>query len=222
MSRTKTEPTVAETSADARPRVRDRIFEVACGLFYRQGIRAVGVDAIVCAAGTNKMSFYRSFASKDELVAEYLRDRDRNFWRWWDAVVAPHGGDPRAQIEALFEAHIHKTCARDSRGCGLTNAAVEIVEEDHPARQVIFEHKSEIRRRFRKLARAMAVHEPDQLGDSLMLLMEGGYLARLTFTRGGPVACASQAAKTLIDAHGRVQVVAPLLAYGRQNEGRSR
>ena len=75
--------------------MRDRIFETACDLFYRHGIRAVGVDAIACEAGTNKMSFYRSFASKDELVAEYLRDQEREGWAWWDALIAPHAGNPR-------------------------------------------------------------------------------------------------------------------------------
>lgn len=186
----------------SKPRVRDRIFETACKLFYRHGIRAVGIDAIVCAAGTNKMSFYRSFPSKDELVAEYLRYKDAHFWTWWDGVVAPFDGEPRLQVEALFAAHVNKTCSKESRGCGLANAAVEIVEEDHPGRAVVVAHKSEIRRRFRALSRAMNVRDPDTLGDALMLLMEGGYLARLTFPKGGPVASALVAARTLMDAHG--------------------
>lgn len=186
----------------AKPRVRDRIFETACELFYRHGIRAVGIDAIVCAAGTNKMSFYRSFPSKDELVAEYLRYKDAHFWTWWDGVVGPFAGEPRQQVEALFAAHVNKTCSKESRGCGLANAAVEIVEEDHPGRAVVVSHKSEIRRRFRALSRAMNARDPDLLGDALMLLMEGGYLARLTFPKGGPVASALIAARTLMDAHG--------------------
>lgn len=186
----------------ARPRVRDRIFDIACDLFYRHGIRAVGIDAIVCAAGTNKMSFYRSFSSKDELVAEYLRWKDANFWRWWDAIVAPHAGRPRAQIEALFEAHVNKTCSKESRGCGLANAAVELVDDEHPGREIVVAHKGEIRRRFRALAAAMRARQPEQLGDALMLLMEGGYVARLTFPHGGPVTSALHAARTLIDAHG--------------------
>ncbi len=201
MSRPKTEQTASAVPAKGRPRVRDRIFDTACALFYRHGIRAVGVDAIVCAAGTNKMSFYRSFESKDELIAEYLRSRDREFWCWWNEVTASHAGDARAQVEALFDAHVNRTCAKDSRGCGLSNAAIEIACDQQPARQVIVEHKSEIRRRFRRLAKAMNARDPEQLGDSLMLLMEGGLLARLTFEKGGPVVCAVQAARILIDAH---------------------
>src|SRR5580692_7401414 len=90
-------------SEHRKPRVRDRIFETACDLFYQHGIRAVGVDTIASEAGTNKMSFYRSFASKDELVAEYLREQEREGWEWWDAIVAPHAGNPQAQVEALFD-----------------------------------------------------------------------------------------------------------------------
>src|ERR1700681_205058 len=83
--------------AGTRPRVRDRIFDTACELFYRHGIRSVGVDAIAAEAGTNKMSFYRSFASKDDLVAEYLEQKGREFWVWWDEIVAAHEGDARRQ-----------------------------------------------------------------------------------------------------------------------------
>ncbi|HZX92637.1 MAG TPA: helix-turn-helix domain-containing protein, partial [Rudaea sp.] len=73
-----------KVEAGAKPRVRDRIFEKASDLFYRHGIRAVGVDAIANEAGTNKMSFYRAFPSKDDLVAEYLHDQERGYFSWWD------------------------------------------------------------------------------------------------------------------------------------------
>src|SRR3981081_3230835 len=82
----------------AKTRVRDRMFETACELFYRHGIHGVGVDAIAAEAGSNKMSFYRSFASKEALVTEYLREQEREDWAWEDAVVAPYRDDPRRQI----------------------------------------------------------------------------------------------------------------------------
>jgi AcrR family transcriptional regulator len=171
-------------------------------LFYRQGIRAVGVDTIASAAGTNKMSFYRSWPSKDELVAEYLRNEEREGWEWWDEMMAPYAGNPRRQVEALFDAHSKETCKMDSRGCPLANAAVEITEPDHPARAVVEHYKTEMRRRFRKLAREMGAHEADVLGDSLMLLWEGSYLTRLTFQcQHGPAHNAAKAARTLIAAY---------------------
>jgi AcrR family transcriptional regulator len=191
---------ISEVEA-AKPRVRDRIFETACELFYRHGIRAVGVDAIASEAGTNKMSFYRSFPSKDQLVAEYLREQEREGWAWWDAIAGEHPGDARAQVEALFDAHVQKTCGDEEfRGCPLANAAVEITEPEHPAHAVVREYKSEMRRRFHQLARELGARDYQCLGDSLMLLFEGSYLTRLSFQKQGPAQCAAKAARSLIAA----------------------
>lgn len=185
-----------------KERVRDRIVRTAGELFYLHGIHAVGVDMIATDAGTNKMSFYRNFASKDDLVAECLRGAEAVAWQWWDGMVAENQGNPRAQIEALFGLLVKKTCSAGSRGCALANAAVEITELDHPARPVIEKYKAEMRRRFRELAREIGARDSDALGDSLMLLWEGSYLTRLTF-RGqhGPAEAASKAARALIAAY---------------------
>ena len=182
-------------------RVRDRIMQTASDLFYSRGIRAVGVDAIASEAGTNKMSFYRSFASKDELVAEYLRGEEREGWQWWDETVAKHAGNPRAQLEALFDVLVTNACQDGSRGCALANAAVEITEPDHPARPIVEQYKAEMRRRFRQLAHEMGAREPDSLGDALMLLWDGSYLTFLTLGRHGPVEGAAKAARALIAAY---------------------
>src|ERR1700722_7274640 len=150
----------ADAVSSARPRVRDRIFETACELFYRHGIRAVGVDAIACEAGTNKMSFYRSFASKDELVSEYLRDQQREFWAWWDATLAPHAGNPRRQIEALFEAHLAHVEDSDCRGCALGNAAVEISDDNDALSTLVRDYKEQVRGKLRGMAREIGARDP--------------------------------------------------------------
>ncbi len=203
MARSKNTQVVVEEEVISAPksRVRDRIMQTASDLFYRRGIRAVGVDTIASEAGTNKMSFYRSFASKDELVAEYLRGEEREAWRWWDETVAAHAGNPRMQVESLFDVLVKTTCADGSRGCALANAAVEITEPDHPARPVVEKYKGEMRRRFRQLAREMGAREPGALGDSLMLLWEGSFLTRLTLGQHGPVQGAAKAARALIAAY---------------------
>ena len=204
---------VAETGrpeTGAKPRVRDRIFETASDLFYRHGIRAVGVDAIASEAGTNKMSFYRSFPSKDDLVAEYLADQEGEYWKWWDEVIAPHAGNPRRQAEALIDSVVDlarlkaKTIAgcKTARGCALGNACVEIPEDNQHLGDIVHKYKNEIRRRLRKLAREMGAREPEVLGDALMLMMEGSYFTRLTFPNNtGPVASLPKAARVLIEAH---------------------
>lgn len=190
----------ADPSGRPRVRVRDRILQTARALFYRNGLRAVGVEAIACEAGTNKMSFYRCFPSKDELIAEYLREREVEHWAWWDAAIAPYRGQPRRQIEALFDAYLAMTCQDDSRGCALGNAAVELTERDHPGRKVVEAHKAETRRRLRKLAKDAGATDAAMLGDALMLLMEGGHLSRLVFCHQGPAQSAGKAVQILLDA----------------------
>ncbi|MEW6169519.1 MAG: TetR/AcrR family transcriptional regulator [Pseudomonadota bacterium] len=198
----KTPAAVPEHGAECpKPRVRDRIFETACALFYEHGINNVGVDAITSAAGTNKMSFYRSFASKDELVAEYLRERERALWQWWDGVVAPHADDPRRQIEVLFDGVISRCRGQNVWGCAAANAAAEIRDERHPALAVIHGQKAELRRRFRALAVALGAREPEVLGDALTLLFDGAATAKLTFAcKDGPYVNVAKAVKALLDA----------------------
>src|SRR5277367_5506147 len=131
-------------SSPAKSRVRDRIMKTASDLFYRYGIHGVGVDTIATEAGTNKMSFYRNFASKDELVAEYLRSEEREGLLWWNETIAKHAGNPRLQVEALFDVLVQNNCEEDSRGCALANAAVEITDSNHPARPVIEKYKADM------------------------------------------------------------------------------
>ena len=118
-------------------------------MFYRLGIRAVGVETICAEAGATKMSLYRSYPSKDELVAAYLRDRNGKYWEWWDKTVAAHPKDARAQLVAVFESIASKTTRGDYRGCPFTNAAIEFPEPDHPGRAVAAENKRDLRERLR-------------------------------------------------------------------------
>jgi AcrR family transcriptional regulator len=195
------------SAQQGKPRVRERILDTACQLFYQRGIHAVGVDAIASEAGTNKMSLYRNFASKEELVAEYLREQEREYWEFWDQTVAPYAGEPRRQLEALFEAFLTRSKSKSNeaqtcRGCALGNAAVEIPADDELLAGIVHGYKAQIRRRLRQLAREMGARDPEVLGDALMLLLEGGYYTRLVFSSGGPVANIVKAARTLMDAHG--------------------
>jgi len=189
------------TRLGVKSRVRDRIFEAACDLFYRHGIHGVGVDAIAAEAGSNKMSFYRSFASKDALVTEYLRQQERQYWAWWDAAVARHPGDPRRQVEALFEAQLEIAATNTCRGCALGNAAVEISDDEDVLSTLVRAYKDQVRQRLHAMARAMGARDPESLGDALMLLLDGGYFTRLIFPQSsGPISAALPAVRALIDA----------------------
>jgi AcrR family transcriptional regulator len=162
---------------------RERILKAAGELFYRQGIRAVGVDAIAEAAGTNKMTLYRHFPSKDELVAEYLRQFARRAESFWDRLETEHPGDPLAQLHAWVKHMAGDVICRGGRGCALANAAVELAEKEHPARRVIEAFKKAQRERLTRLCRAAGLSDPDLLADELHLVLEG---ARVSLQSVGP------------------------------------
>ncbi len=182
------------------PRAAEKIMQVARDLFYRQGIRAIGVDEIVRTAGVTKPSLYRSFASKDELAACYLRQYDREFWGRFDEAVAAHPGEPRTQIVAFLTRVEKRTQKSGYRGCGMTNAAVEYPDREHPARLVSEENKRELRRRLRAMARDMGAHDAETLGDGLLLLIEGAYISGQLFGKGGPAKSVARNADLLIEA----------------------
>ena len=162
---------------DTRIPPRARLLAAAGELFYRHGIRAVGVEAIAEAAGTNKMTLYRHFPSKDELVAEYLRQTAREADECWADLERAHPGDALGLLRAWFAEMAECFADIDERGCALANAAVELPEKDHPARRVIEEYKTAMRRRLIRLCEEAGLTEPDLLADELHIMLEG---ARVT------------------------------------------
>lgn len=192
-------PFTAAGQCGANACARDRLFSAAINLFYRHGIRGVSVDAIAAEAGTTKVTFYRVFESKDDLVVQVLEEQSKRFWEWWDAIVAEHSGEPRKQIEALVDRFRNDIIGdEECRGCAVGNAAIEI-EDDHPARAVIKRHKLEIAHRLRELCRQFGARQPDVLGDALSLLFSGAFAARLTYDGREQIANVSAAAVALLD-----------------------
>lgn len=191
----------SDVQGAVKPRAAERILATARDLFYRQGIRAVGVDEIVSRSGVTKPSLYRSFASKDELAAAYMREYDADFWARFEAALATGpAGDPRGQLMAFLRGVGERAQRNGYRGCGMTNAGVEFPDGDNPARRVAVANKSELRRRLTELATAMGAVDPDMLGDGLLLLVEGAYVSGQLFGEGGPSRSLAAAADRLIEA----------------------
>jgi AcrR family transcriptional regulator len=166
---------------------RDRIISTARDLFRKHGVRGIGVDAIAEAAGTNKMTLYRHFGSKDELIVACLRDVGREVEALWSGVEATYPGDPLAQLSAWIR--LGAECAGgDGRGCDMANAAVELAEIGHPARHVIEEFKTAQRDRLAQLCRDAGIAKAELLADALSLLLEGARVSRQTAGVEGPCA----------------------------------
>jgi AcrR family transcriptional regulator len=198
-----TPSSVLSHQKDERIAPRDRILAAAGDLFYRHGIRAVGVEAIAEAAGTNKMTLYRHFSSKDELVAEYLRQSAKEADACWDQLQKLHPGDGRAQLAAWFREIADHVADTDERGCALANAAIELPDKSHPARRVIEEYKLAVRMRLVALARAGGLSDPEMLADELYLLLEGARVSAQSVGIDGLSARLVRMGEAIIAAHAR-------------------
>jgi AcrR family transcriptional regulator len=186
----------------------ERILAAADKLFYTQGIRAVGVDAVAAEAGVSKRTLYNYYPSKDALIAAYLTGRFRH--------VAPSDAPAREQILGYFD-YLERMIADGSfRGCPYVNAVTELGDPKHPATTIALQFKEQRRLWYKALLERLGVKDPDALATQLQILFEGALSAALV--RGDPALARSAraAAGVLLDAASR----AP--AASRRASGRSR
>lgn len=176
-----------------------RVFETARELFYRRGVRAVGVDEIVVQAGVTKPSLYRAYASKDELVASCLEASAKEHAAELDATVAAAGPDALAQIRALVAHYADEIADPEFRGCPMSNTAIEFPEAGHPGRTVIEDCKTDMRHRIVELTRRLGVRDPEMLADGLVLIIEGAVAIHHVFGSQGPSAAMTAAADALLE-----------------------
>lgn len=198
MTRENSKPLADEASLE---RPRDRIVACAQDLFHRRGIRGVGVETIAEAAGTNKMTLYRHFGSKDDLILEYLTCKARKADEAWAEVEAAKPGDAVGQLLGYVE-WTARSIEADDRGCDLANAAVELTEGDHPGLKLIETFKARQRERLTALCAAAGAAFPSLLADALVLLIEGARVSRLSVGSGGPSASLVEASEAMIAAFG--------------------
>ena len=195
--------TTEQRQTRAEPAPRDRILATARDLFYRHGIRAVGVDAIAEAAGTNKMTLYRHFSSKDVLIAECLRAFAQECEADWRRSSQAHGDDPHEQLRA-WVLYVSALMIKEAdRGCALANAAIEIPDREHPVRRVIEEFKTAQFDQLVVWCRDAGYGEPDQLAGELFLLLEGARVSIQSVGVAGPGSRLGRMMNTIIDHHPR-------------------
>lgn len=179
---------------------RERILEAATRLFYRDGFRAVGIDAVIAEAGVAKMSLYRHFPSKDDLIVAYLEESNRRFWDWIDNATA-EVEDPGDKLAAMFEAMQTLSTSPQCLGCTFQGTAAEFPDRSHPCHEVALAHKQAVRDRFKGLAAEAGLRDSGALADQLLLLMDGAWVAARMFGPDNPAAGLTAAATTLINAH---------------------
>jgi AcrR family transcriptional regulator len=178
---------------------RDRIVRVARELFYQHGLHSVGVETIAEAAGTNKMTLYRHFESKDLLIAECMREICADFLNGWRQIAETCENDPKQVLKAWLDFSFDPK--RYSRGCALANAAIQLPDKDHPAKRVIENNKRKFREMTVEFCRDAGLDEPELLADELFLLCEGAQASIESVGIEGPAAQFPRVIERLVKSH---------------------
>lgn len=157
--------------------VRERILETASELFYRDGIRAVSADKIIAAADVSKVTFYRHFRTKDNLVVAYLEASAARERHLITEARATNVGRPEDTLSFLATLAGELACRPGFRGCAFVNAGAEYPDADHPVRTTIVTHRNWYLAMFAELADELGADDPAVVADELMMLRDGAMVA---------------------------------------------
>ncbi|MFD6141199.1 TetR/AcrR family transcriptional regulator [Promicromonospora sp. NPDC060271] len=164
--------------------MRERLIEAANELFYAQGLRAVSVDKVIERAGTTKVTFYRHFQSKDDLIVAYLESRAALERDGVDAAIAYGKGDVDVSLGLMADHTGAAACSPGFRGCPFINAAAEYPDPDSAVRKLVDAHRDWWTSAFERLVAPLGLADPAAIADDLMLLRDGimvaGYLGEPT------------------------------------------
>jgi AcrR family transcriptional regulator len=175
---------------------KERILDTASRLFYRHGFVSVGVDTITAEAGVAKMSLYRHFPSKDDLIVAYLERSNEQFWAWFDGALGE--GSPRQQLLRVFEELAGFATSPACFGCMFQLAAADFPDPEHRANRTALAHKRAVIERLRDLAAGAGAPNPDELAAQLFLLMDGAFVASRMFRNSSPAAHVGKAAASIV------------------------
>ena len=179
---------------------RDKVFATARELFYREGFRAVGVDAVVAASGVAKTTLYRWFPTKDDLVVAVLDSRNEEFWAQWEATAERYTGRPREELLAQLKWISRSIASEESRGCAFLNAAAEFPDPSHAVRERVARNKQTLRRRVLSLCMAAGAKDAPLLADQLVLMIDGAFAGSEAMGKNGPAKALFRAAESAVDA----------------------
>lgn len=178
---------------------KERILKVADELFYREGVRAVGIDRIIHESGVAKASFYRNFATKDELVIAYLELHRGRVLEHLERARQAHPASPLEQLRFLVQ-YLGERMKRPAyRGCAFMNTAVEFPETDHPSHVKAIGSRNVIWEAVESMAKEAGLPDSHGLSQQLRMLWSGAAMVAYMNKSEFRPESFSEAAKTLID-----------------------
>lgn len=165
------------TTTMSAPSVRERILGAAVRRFYAEGVRSVSADRIIADAGISKVTFYRHFRTKDDLVVAYLEHAQAAEREQLAAARAAHPGDPAGVLRWYAESLGDASCSPEFRGCAFINAAAEYPDRTHPVRVVVDTRREWLTGQAVELLEEMGVADAPARAEQLMMLRDGAMVA---------------------------------------------
>ena len=179
-------------------RKREHLLAVAQRLFCQLGFHAVSVDAILEEAGVARMTLYKNFGSKEDLVVATLKREDSMFRQWLASAVEARSKQPKDRILGLFRALQDRFVSDGYYGCPFIRASIEYPAPSHPVHRAAQEHKEMIRSYLRGLAAEVEGADTVALSEQLYLLFEGAITASQLRAEPWPAEHARRAAEKLL------------------------
>lgn len=181
----------------AAPPVRERILDAAAVAFYAEGIRAVSADKIIAAAATTKVTFYRHFPTKDDLVAAYIDQQSGRI----RTAAAGLPSDPGRALTVLAGSMAAEACRPGFRGCPFINAAAEYPHPDHPVRAAVARHRDWFHALVTDLVGQLGTADPALVADQLIMLRDGAMIHGYVGDPDGIAESLLQAGRAVLDRH---------------------
>ncbi|PMB51180.1 TetR/AcrR family transcriptional regulator [Fischerella sp. JS2] len=179
--------------------IYNRILETASELFYQKGIQHVGINEVIAASDVAKRTFYKYFPSKDQLILEVMRDREKQWLQWFQKSVEERGNTAKEKLLATFDVLGEWYAQPDFRGCPFINAVLEIADANHPVHKVSVSLREAIRTHIVKLAIEAEIRNPEAFSQQYLLLIGGASLMATIEGTSAGAKYARQALSILID-----------------------
>lgn len=179
--------------------LKSKILVVATDLFQTRGINSTGVDTIVAVAGTTKMTLYKYFTSKENLILEVLEKGHQDFQSWLNEKLTSNTKKPSEKLQKLFEFIEEWVTSPNFRGMGFIKASAEFPNEESPVHQLSSEQSRQFKQYISSLATEANIQDADGLALQLSLLFEGAVQAEQMKRGSGAMKYAKKASKILID-----------------------
>ena len=177
---------------------RLRILETADRLFYREGVRAVGIDRVIAEAGVAKATLYAHFPSKDDLIVATLKHREESVRAFFRSAMERHGKRTRDKLRAFFAAVKEWFESPGFRGCAFINAAVELADPKHPGSKFVREHKERFREMIDTFVAEAVGKAHSKLTPAVAILVEGAVVTAVIHGSADAADVARDAALALV------------------------